>query len=109
MIYFKAEDGRVFAYESHEEMMTFSNTQLIEISISEAESLLSGTKDSDLSRLDIERLRKEAYADPISGSDVLFSASYRMRDMGEDGWESKKLEAIDRFLEIQKTFPWPEM
>lgn len=56
---------------------------------------------------DIDRLRIIAYADPLTGSDRLFSESTRMQIMGENGHEEVRARAIDRFEEIQAKYPWP--
>lgn len=52
--------------------------------------------------------RKKAYADPLTGSDRLFSEALRMELMGEDGFEDKREQAIARYNEIQNQLPWPE-
>lgn len=52
--------------------------------------------------------RKRAYADPLTGSDRLFSEALRMELMGEDGFEDKREQAIARYNEIQNQFPWPK-
>lgn len=63
--------------------------------------------DSPLTRDEIEALRIRSYANPITGSDRLFSESTRMQIMGEDGHEEVKDRAIARFEEIQSQYPWP--
>lgn len=55
---------------------------------------------------DIKNLRRMSYANPCIGSDYLFSQSARMKEMGEEGWEVVKEQAIQRFLEIQAEYPW---
>lgn len=51
--------------------------------------------------------RKEAYANPLNGSDRLFSEAARMKCMGEAGWENKEQEAVLRYEEIRISIPWP--
>ena len=58
-------------------------------------------------RDEIESLRLSSYADPITGSDRLFSESTRMQIMGESGFEDVRARAISRFEEIQAQYPWP--
>lgn len=58
-------------------------------------------------RDEIESLRLSSYADPIAGSDRLFSESTRMQIMGESGFEDVRARAISRFEEIQAQYPWP--
>lgn len=60
-----------------------------------------------LSASEIEASRLRAYADPIAGSDRLFSESTRMQIMGENGHEEVRARAIARFEEIQAQYPWP--
>lgn len=60
---------------------------------------------------DKERIRIERamyYSDYAYGSDSLFIEAWRMKEMGEPGWEEKLQQAKDRFLEIQAEWPWPE-
>ncbi len=59
------------------------------------------------SRDEIESIRLRAYADPLIGSDRLFSESARMQIMGEPGYDDVKSRAISRFEEIQAQYPWP--
>lgn len=60
-----------------------------------------------LSAIKIEAMRLRAYADPLTGSDRLFSESTRMKIMGENGHEEVRARAIARFEEIQAQYPWP--
>lgn len=60
-----------------------------------------------LDRSDIEHMRLAAYADPINGSDRLFSEAYRMQLMDEPGWEAIRDAGIARYLEIKSQYPWP--
>jgi hypothetical protein len=57
---------------------------------------------------EIERQRRIAYADPVTGSDRLFSEAYRMQLMGEPDWEQVRDQAIARFHAIQAEYPWTE-
>lgn len=56
---------------------------------------------------EIERLRLIAYANPLTGSDRLFSEAERMQIMDEDGSEEIKSKAVARYKEIQAQYPWP--
>lgn len=56
----------------------------------------------------VELQRQLAYADPLTGSDRLFSEAQRMQLMGDPGWEAKRDEAVARYQAIQAEFPWPE-
>lgn len=58
-------------------------------------------------RSDIEAGRLIAYADPLTGSDRLFSEVMRMQIMSEDGYQDVRALAIARFEEIQAKYPWP--
>lgn len=55
---------------------------------------------------DIESSRLRAYADPLTGSDRLFSESMRMQIMNESGFEEVRARAIARFEEIKAQYPW---
>lgn len=64
-------------------------------------------KTSKLSKNDyISASRKYAYADPLTGSDPLFSEAYRMQLMGEAGWEIVRDKAIGRYKDIKDGLPW---
>lgn len=52
--------------------------------------------------------RKEQYANPITGSDVLFQEANRMKLMNEPGYEEKLEEAKARYFEIKEENPFPE-
>ncbi|UXY92585.1 putative tail fiber assembly protein [Pseudomonas phage LUZ100] len=55
----------------------------------------------------IERQRRNAYADPQTGSDRLFAEANRMQLTGETGWEELLEKAKARYTEIKETLPWP--
>jgi len=61
----------------------------------------------ELNREEIESARLRAYADPLAGSDRLFSEAMRMQIMGEAGYQDVRSKAISRFEEIQAQYPWP--
>lgn len=56
----------------------------------------------------VRRERAMYYSDYAEGSDSLFTEAWRMREMGEPGWELKLEAAKARFLAIQEQWPWPE-
>ena len=60
-----------------------------------------------ITKNEIEAMRFRAYAEPLTGSDRLFSESTRMQIMGENGHEEVRARAIARFEEIQAQYPWP--
>lgn len=58
---------------------------------------------------EMRRRRARAYADPITGSDVLFAKSVRLQAMGRQAEaEQIQAEAISRFEQIQRDYPMPE-
>lgn len=73
------------------------------------EDWLVVTKPDDLDerKVQIQKQRQVAYADPLTGSDRLFAEAYRMSVMGELGTDQVKADAIARFSEIQQELPWP--
>lgn len=105
MLYFKSPTGEVFAYESKEDRALFGSESLIAMTDSEAIAHLNATSPPP-SRERIEAIRLRAYADPLTGSDRLFSESMRMQIMGEEGHEDVRARAIARFEEIQAQYPW---
>lgn len=50
---------------------------------------------------ELERRRAFAYADPINGSDRLFTQAARMQAMGIAGWEDVRDQGIARYAEIK--------
>lgn len=105
MLYFKNPTGEVFAYESKEDRALFGPESLIAMTDSEAIAHLNATSPPP-SRERIEAIRLRAYANPLTGSDRLFSESMRMQIMGEEGHEDVRARAIARFEEIQAQYPW---
>lgn len=57
---------------------------------------------------EIKKIRKGLYADPQTGSDVLFAEAQRMQMMGETGWEAVRDLGITRYNEIKAQYPWPK-
>lgn len=109
MIFFKNENGKVFAYSSESQMLKFNNAPLTPITYDEVKHLTSHPeKTIDELRTEIDVTRRNTYADPISGSDALFNEAYRMQLMSEEGWELVRDKAVARFQEIQAQYPWPE-
>lgn len=106
MIYYKSKTGEVFAYESKEDCALFGSESLIAMTDSEAIAHLNATSPPPPSRERIEAIRLRAYADPLTGSDRLFSEYMRMQIMGEEGHEDVRARAIARFEEIQAQYPW---
>lgn len=60
-----------------------------------------------LTHTEVEVLRLRAYADPLTGSDRMFAESSRMQLMSEADFESVRVKAISRYMEIQSAYPWP--
>ena len=57
---------------------------------------------------EIERRRRQAYADPITGSDIHFAEASRLEAMGDsDGSRAAKQIGIARYQEIQAAHPYP--
>ena len=106
MLYFKNTAGEVFAYESKEDRALFGSEFLIAMTDSEATAHLNATSPPPPSRERMEAMRLRAYANPLTGSDRLFSESKRMQIMGEEGHEDVLARAIARFEEIQAQYPW---
>ena len=56
---------------------------------------------------EIKRRRQSAYSNPLTGSDILFIESMRMKEMGMPGWEEIKQKGVDRYFQIQAEHPYP--
>lgn len=95
--------GQVFSFADDGSDDEFIPANLELVSEDEALSLIK----PKLTRDQIDIARKIAYADPINGSDRLFSEAIRMQIMGEDDYEMARARAISRFEEIQQEYPWP--
>lgn len=60
---------------------------------------------AEWAREEVIRRRRLAYADPLSGSDVMFAEAARMESMGEPGWSDVRERAIARYEEIKNSMP----
>lgn len=65
---------------------------------------------ADWALSEIERRRRAAYADPISGSDLHFAEASRLDAMGDaEGAAAAKQRGIARCQEIQVAHPYPSL
>jgi hypothetical protein len=108
MKYYKDKDGDVFAYESHEDREQFGADDLVAMTQEEIEAHLNPAP-AALTREQVEALRLQAYADPITGSDRHFAEANRLQVMGADQAEidAAKSAGVARYTEIQEQYPWP--
>lgn len=61
-----------------------------------------------LTKEQVEVIRRQKYADPVTGSDVLFAEYNRELAMGnQEAAEAAKEKAISRYQEIQAENPYP--
>lgn len=60
-------------------------------------------------REQIEALRLQAYADPITGSDRYFAEASRLQAMGaaQEEIDAANAAGVKRYAEIQGEHPWP--
>ncbi|MEW9683303.1 hypothetical protein [Pseudomonas sp. TE50-2] len=59
-------------------------------------------------RAQVEALRLAAYANPLTGSDRFFAEAQREGLLGRaEVAEAAKLAGLQRFAEIQASYPWP--
>ena len=59
-------------------------------------------------REQVEALRLAAYANPLTGSDRFFAEAQREALLGRaEVAEAAKLAGLQRFAEIQASYPWP--
>lgn len=104
MIYFKNENGEVFAYDTPEDAQQFAPAGLTEMTEQEVRTHLQDQ--TRMTHEQVEVLRLRAYADPLTGSDRYFAEASRMEAMGEEGWESVRNRGVVRYQEIQAEYPW---
>lgn len=102
--YYVNSDGQVFAYASDGSEDAFISGDMREIEEEEAIQLTKIPVTAESVRI----ARMIGYADPVTGSDRMFSEAMRMNIMGEDGYQDVRAAAIKRFNEIQEANPWPE-
>lgn len=61
-----------------------------------------------IAQQEITRRRARAYADPVTGSDVIFAKAVRLQAMGRHAEaEQVQQQAIQRFEQIQRDYPMP--
>lgn len=61
-----------------------------------------------IAQQEITRRRARAYADPVTGSDVIFAKVVRLQAMGRHAEaEQVQQQAIQRFEQIQRDYPMP--
>lgn len=108
MIYFKNESGEVFAYETEAERERFGAAGLVEMTETEVVAHLNPAA-APLTREQVEGLRLQAYADPITGSDRHFAEATRLQVMSAPRSEidAAKAAGVARYAEIQEQYPWP--
>lgn len=105
MKFYKNSDGEVFSFEDAD-AAEWAGPELKKMTASEISKHLN-PKPVELTRDQVNDLRQIAYANPLTGSDRMFSEAMRMQIMGEDGFEEIRTKAIARFEEIQAAYPWP--
>lgn len=55
----------------------------------------------------VERRRAVAYADPVTGSDRLYSEALRLQLSGDESYQAAITAAKARYDEIREANPWP--
>lgn len=105
MKYFKTADGNVFAFDESD-AGGWAEEGMVEMTAKEIKQHLN-PPEPVLSKDEIEACRLRAYAQPLTGSDRLFSEAMRMQIMSEEGYEHVRAHAIARFEAIQSQYPWP--
>ena len=105
MQFFKNQIGEVFAFDDAD-VDEWVDDELTKLTALEVEAHLNPPA-AILSKEDVEKLRLQAYADPMTGSDRYFSEAMRMQIMGEEGYEEVRAQAVSRFEAIQRQYAWP--
>lgn len=108
MIYHKSNTGEVFAYETEEERQEWGSDDLVKMTDDEVEAHLNPPA-KPLTREQIDALRLQAYADPLTGSDRYFAEASRLQAMGaaQEEIDAANAAGANRYAEIQNAYPWP--
>ena len=109
MKYFKDKNtGEVYAYETEAERKEWGSPELVEMTAEEVDAHLNPPA-KPLTREQIEALRLQAYADPITGSDRYFVETSRLQAMGaaQEEIDAANAAGAKRYAEIQGEHPWP--
>lgn len=108
MKYYRSETGEVFAYEADESQDEHIKQGLVRMTDAEVHAHLNPPA-KPLTREQIETLRLQAYADPITGSDRYFAEVARLQAMGaaQEEIDAANAAGAKRYAEIQGEYPWP--
>lgn len=105
MIYFKHANGSVWAFDTEQAAALHGPTGLHPITAEEALTTAKPT----MSREQVEALRLQAYADPLTGCDRHFAEATRLAAMGSPAAEveAARSAGAERYLAIQQEYPYP--
>lgn len=107
MLYFKDENGEIFAYSSIEERHIFGSECLVALANEEINlKPIFVPKTSD----EVRETRRLAYANPLTGSDPLYIEYQRSVATGasEEEVQASRSAWLERAEEIAARYPWPE-
>lgn len=108
MIYFKNENGDVFAYETEAAREEFGAPELVRMTEAEVDAHLNPAP-IPLTKDQVEALRLQAYAHPVTGSDRHFAEAVRLQAMAapQGDIDAAKAAGVARYDAIQAEYPWP--
>lgn len=108
MIFYKNTNGEVFAYETKQEREQYGASDLVRMTEAEVDAHLNHapippTKDQ------VDAMRLQAYAHPVTGSDRHFAEAVRLQAMAAPQAEidAAKAAGVARYEAIQAEYPWP--
>ncbi len=105
--YLNKQTGEVFAFSADGSDAAFVHKGLEPMSDAQIYAHLNPPVKAR-SREQVEALRLAAYANPLTGSDRFFAEAQREGLLGRaEVAEAAKLAGLQRFAEIQASYPWP--
>lgn len=103
--YLETDTSQVYAYDDQQVEEGWVKEGLAPIT--EGEAIAIANPPVSLTREQVEALRLNAYANPVTGSDRYFAEAARMNAMGEAGADAVTAAGVARYEEIQSEYPWP--
>lgn len=107
-LFYKDPSGSVFEYSSEQEREQFGAADLVFMTPDEVEAHLSPAP-IPLTKDQVEAMRLQAYAHPVTGSDRHFAEAVRLQAMAAPQAEidAAKAAGVARYEAIQAEYPWP--
>ena len=106
--YRDSNTSEIFAYEADGSQDEHIKQGLVRMTDAEVHAHLNPPA-KPLTREQIEALRLQAYANPLSGSDRHFAEAVRLQATGapQEEIDAANAAGVKRYAEIQAEHPWP--